>query len=221
VDRPQKHQGSEVRFLALDELEALLRGVAADPLGEVERVLFLTAAFTGMRQGELIALRWRDIDWQARRIRVRRSFVRGEFTTPKSRRGSRAVPLIDRLAGELDRHSKGTVYDGDDDLVFAHPGTGKPLDRSKLLKRFKGAMRRAGLAHRLGEGGINFHSLRHTFGTLMAAAGVPMRTLQELMGHRDFATTLIYADYAPSAHESEWAEAAFGQEPTEGLQALV
>jgi site-specific recombinase XerD len=43
----------------------------------------------------------------------------------------------------------------------------------------------------------------------MAAQGVPMRTLQEFMGHRDFATTLIYADYSPSAHEAEWAEAAF------------
>jgi integrase len=70
-------------------------------------------------------------------------------------------------------------------------------------------MRRAKLGHRLGEGGITFHSLRHCFGTAMAAQGVPMRTLQELMGHRDFATTLIYADYSPSAHEAEWAEAAF------------
>jgi integrase len=135
--------------------------------------------------------------------------VRGEFGTPKSKRSSRAVPLIDRLAGELDRLSQVTAFDGDDDLVFAHPATGKPLDRSKILKRFKAAMRRAGLGQRLGEGGITFHSLRHCFGTAMAAQGVPMRSLQELMGHRDFATTLIYADYAPSAHEAEWAEAAF------------
>jgi integrase len=70
-------------------------------------------------------------------------------------------------------------------------------------------MKLAGLGHRLGDGGITFHSLRHCFGTAMAAQGVPMRTLQELMGHRDFATTLIYADYAPSAHEAEWAEKAF------------
>jgi hypothetical protein len=70
-------------------------------------------------------------------------------------------------------------------------------------------MERAKLGHRLGEGGITFHSLRHCFGTAMAAQGVPMRTLQELMGHRDFSTTLIYADYAPSAHEAEWAEKAF------------
>lgn len=57
----------------------------------------------------------------------------------------------------------------------------------------------------------NLHSLRHTFGTAMAAAGVPMRTLQEWMGHRDFKTTLIYADYAPSEHERLFIDRAFGR----------
>ena len=83
-------------------------------------------------------------------------------------------------------------------------------------------MKNAKLGHRLADGGITFHSLRHCFGTAMAAQGVPMRTLQELMGQGDFVTTLIYADYAPSAHEAEWAEAAFappgtdqGTEPSE------
>ena len=56
---------------------------------------------------------------------------------------------------------------------------------------------------------MRFHDLRHTFGTRMAAAGVPMRTLQEWMGHKDFATTLIYADYAPSATEADLVDAAF------------
>jgi hypothetical protein len=60
--------------------------------------LFLTAALTGMREGELLALRWRDIDWAARRVRVRRNYVRGSWGPPKTRRGSRAVPLADRLA---------------------------------------------------------------------------------------------------------------------------
>jgi integrase len=209
AERPAKQSGSEVRFLTMSEVDALLRAVPDDDLGIIERVMYLAAATTGMRQGELIALRWGDVDWQARRIRVRRSYVRGQFGTPKSKRSSRAVPLIDRLAGELDRLSRATTFDGDDDLVFAHPATGGPLDRSKLLKRFKAAMKRGKLGHRLGEGGITFQSLRHCFGTAMAAQGVPMRTLQELMGHRDFATTLIYADYAPSAHEAEWAERAF------------
>ena len=54
-----------------------------------------------------------------------------------------------------------------------------------------------------------FHDLSHTFGTRMAAAGVPMRTLQEWMGHRDLATTQIYADYAPSAQEAEMVRRGF------------
>jgi hypothetical protein len=74
-------------------------------------------------------------------------------------------------------------------------------------------MKAAGMEHRCGrKGGITFHSLRHTFGTRMAAVGVPMRTLQEWMGHRDFTTTLVYADFAPDpAGGAAFAERAFGQ----------
>ncbi|MGI8731109.1 MAG: tyrosine-type recombinase/integrase [Solirubrobacteraceae bacterium] len=63
------------------------------------------------------------------------------------------------------------------------------------------------------------HDLRHTFGTTMAAQGVPMRALQEMMGHRDFKTTLVYADYAPSAPEAEWVEAAFAVPTAETVEA--
>lgn len=68
------------------------------------------------------------------------------------------------------------------------------------------------MEHRCGrKGGITFHSLRHTFGTRMAAVGVPMRTLQEWMGHRDFTTTLVYADFAPDpAGGAAFVERAFG-----------
>lgn len=62
---------------------------------------------------------------------------------------------------------------------------------------------------------VRFHDLRHTFGTLMAGAGVPMRALQEWMGHRDFKTTLIYTDYAPGEHEAEWVNEAFKWSSTE------
>ena len=185
------------------EVEALLRAVTEDPLGHVERVMYLTAAMTGMRQGELFALRWRDVDWSARRIRVRRNYVRGEFGTPKSRRSARSLPLASRVATELELLFLGSAYKRDDDLGFAHPETGRPIDRSKLLKRFKAALRRGDVR------AVRFHELRHTFGTRMAAQGMPMRVLQELMGHRDFKTTLIYADYAPSEREAEWVEQAF------------
>jgi integrase len=196
----------DIHFLDGPELEALLRAEPAgraDAWWSVERVLYLTAAMTGLRQGELIGLRWRDVDWVAGKIRVRQSFVRGEFGAPKSKRSTRAVPMHDRVAGDLDRHFQHSAYNAEEDLVFAHPHTGRPLDRSKVLKRFKQACDRAGVRQ------LRFHDLRHTFGTRMAGAGVPMRTLQEWMGHRDFKTTLIYADYAPSADERTWITRAF------------
>jgi integrase len=215
VEKPRASAGDpDIRFLEPEEVEALLRGVPGDDLGRVERTMYLAAAMTGMRQGELLALRWRDIDWPARRVRIRRSFVRGEFGTPKSKRSSRSVPLADRLAGELDHLHQDTLYRRDDELVFAHPHTGKPIDRSRLLKRFKAALQRGGVRP------VRFHDLRHTFGTRMAAQGVPMRALQEMMGHRDFKTTLIYADYAPSAREAEWVEAAF-RLTADGLDAVA
>ena len=65
-------------------------------------MIYLTAVMSGLRQGELLALQWRDIDWTTQRLRVRRNYVRGQFGTPKSQRGSRSVPLADRLGGELD-----------------------------------------------------------------------------------------------------------------------
>ena len=107
------------------------------------------------------------------------------------------------MAGELELLFQASSYQADEDLVFGHPHSGRPLDRSLLLKRFKAALARASVRE------IRFHDLRHTFGTRMAAAGVPMRTLQEWMGHRDFKTTLIYADYAPSANEAEIVNDAF------------
>ncbi len=195
----------DIRFLDEAELDALLAAVPDDDLGRVERVMYLCAAMTGMRQGELLALRWQDVDWPARRIRVRRNLVRGEYGTPKSKRSSRSVPLADVLGGALDRHHQATAYNADADLVFAHPHTGKPIDRSRLLKRFKAALRAAGVRD------LRFHDLRHTFGTRMAAAGVPMRTLQEWLGHRDFKTTLIYADYLPGEREADLVDLAFAR----------
>ena len=113
--------------------------------------------------------------------------------------------MADEVAGELDRLSSSWGAGSDDDLVFADPHTAGPLDKAAILRRYRRRSSAAQLdqSHR-------FHDLRHTFGTAMAAAGVPMRTLQEWMGHRDIETTQSYADYSPSAHEAAFVEAAFG-----------
>jgi len=88
------------------------------------------------------------------------------------------VPLGTRVARELEQLRQRSVHDADDDLVFGHPCTGEVLDHSQLTRRFKSALRAAGLRE------FRFNDLRHTFGTRMAGEGAPMRDLQEWMGHR-------------------------------------
>ena len=212
ADRPRQdgEGGHDLRFLTRQELEALLRAVPDDDEGSRDRALYATAAWAGLRQGELAALRWRDVDWAAGLIRVRRNFTHGRMSTPKSDRSARAVPMFDRLAGELDRHFTSSSYQGDGELVFCHPHTGSPFDASQVRHRFRAALKAAGVRR------VRFHDLRHTFGTSMAAAGCPLRTLQGYLGHASYATTEVYADFAPdTTRGAAWAAQAFGAEAAE------
>jgi integrase len=174
ASRPKRRRAGDanpdIQFLTVPELEAVLRAIPdevvvrepaptrrgragsappipPDVLGPVIRVVVLTAAMTGLRQSELLGLRWRDVDWTAQRIRVRNAWVRGEHSAEgKSDLSTRrSVPMADQLARELDRWSRRTLYGADDDLVFAHPQSGRPLDRTKLTKKFKGACVEAGV----------------------------------------------------------------------------
>jgi len=207
IELPAIPETTEIRFLTLEEVRALVANVPVGLYQQTDQVMFLMAAMTGLRKGELVALRWRDVDWTALRVRVRQNYTRGQFGTPKSRRSTRSVPLADELAGQLDRLYKASRWTGDGDLVFAHPITGQVQPKANITRRLRRALKDAGLddSHR-------FHDLRHTFGTRMAAAGVPLRTIQEWMGHRDLTTTQIYADYSPSAREAEMVAAAFAPE---------
>jgi integrase len=239
VARPgRRRQGDvnpDLQFLSVADLEAVIRAIPddilvrqtkpsrkgragpappppPDVLGPVLRVIVLTAAMTGLRQSELLGLRWRDVDWDAQRIRVRNTFVRGEHSTDgKSDRSTRrSVPMADRLDRELRRWQGRTLYASEDDLVFAHPQTSRPLDRSKLTRRFQKACSDAGVRP------VRFHDLRHTFATRLAASGEPLRTIQEFLGHADAKTTQIYAHYAPSRHEVEMVNRAFAATTTNG-----
>lgn len=223
VKRLKIQKTKEIQFLTPSELNTLLSvGVLDTSVGRVDALLYYAAAMSGLRQGELIGLRWKDVDWTARAIRVRQSFSRGEKTTPKSDDSSRRVPLADDLARALDAHYLTSPWQADDDLVFAHPETGKQLERSRLLKRFKAGLVRANVGPfkpridretgklKIDASGqpmrvpaLTFHDLRHTFGTQMAAAGVPLKTIQEWMGHDDIKTTMIYAHYMPADNEAD------------------
>ena len=192
---------------SVEELEALLRAVPDDELGPTDRVLYLTAAMTGMRHGELLALRWRDVDWTAGVVRVRRSYSAASSQRPKSRRSSAPSRWPIGVARRTRPPPQQSPFRGDDDLVFAHP-LGGPYDASQAAQ----TLRRAALAER-GPARVRFHDLRHTFGTRMAAAGAPLRAIQEWMGHRDYPTTSIYADYAPDPSGGAiYAARAFGED---------
>jgi integrase len=213
ADKPRAPRTDpDVHFLSVEEVEALLRAVPDDYLGPTDRALYLTAAMTGMRQGELVALRWRDVDWSAGVIRVRKNHTRGEEGTPKSRRSARSVPMVDRVAAELERHFSGSAYRHDDERVFCHPHSGNPYDASRIRTRFYEALGRASVRR------IKFHDLRHTFATRMAGAGAPLRAIQEWLGHADIQTTMIYADYSPDPSNGRiWARRAFtAGEPSTG-----
>jgi integrase len=205
ADRPViKTTETRIKFLDQPELERLLAvPYPADAFGQIEPTLYLTAAMTGLRQGELLGVRWRDVDLTARKIRVVSPYVRGEFNDPKSESSGRSVPLAARVAEALSTLREQSVYRAESELVFCHPESGNPLDRSKLVRRFKQATKRADVRP------ITFHELRHTFGTRMAAAGVPLRTIQHWMGHADAKTTQIYAHYQPSGTEASVVDAAF------------
>jgi integrase len=204
VEKPRGRRNIHIRFLDVQELEGLLEATPTDLRGMTERVLYLTAAMTGLRRGELLALRWQDIDWTAGVVRVRRNYTRGQFDTPKSRRSSRAVPLAERVRDELQLHYTRSRFQTPADLVFPHPELGVVLDAAKLRKRFQAAARRAELRP------VRLHDLRHTFGTRMAAAGAPLRWIQEWLGHSDYRTTTLYADYAPDLSQAVyWAARAF------------
>ena len=205
AERPViKKTETRIRFLTQPEVDKLVATEYPDDAwGSIEPTLYLTAAMTGLRQGELLGLRWRDIDFEAGRIRVVSPYVRGEFADPKSEGSGRSVPMASRVAWALKELHARTRFGRARNLVFCHPETGKPLDRSKLVRRFKKALKRAGARQ------ITFHELRHTFGTRLAAHGVPLRRIQEWMGHADAKTTQIYQHYQPAEDEVGVVDLAF------------
>src|SRR3954452_10369872 len=118
---------TRIRFLDQAQLEALLAAPFPDDAwGQIEPVLYLTAAMTGLRQGELLGLRWRDVDIAARKLRVVSPYVHGEFGDPKSAGSGRSVPLARRVADALASLRERSAYAHADELVFCHPESGNP-----------------------------------------------------------------------------------------------
>jgi integrase len=208
IEKPPQSRSGDIEVFTPEEVWALVR--AAD--GELDAAIFLTAAFTGLRQGELVALRWRDVDFSGSALRVRTSYAGGVLTTPKSGK-VRSVPLAPEVARALARLGERELMVGDDDLVFLGEA-GSYVDGSALRRRYKEALQRAALRP------LRFHDLRHTFGTRMIAKA-DIRRVQEWMGHADIQTTMRYLHYAPRDEDARLVAEAFALDDTDGISTLT
>jgi integrase len=196
VEKPPQTRSGDIEVFSPEEVLALVRAAKS----EQDAATFLTAAFTGLRQGELLALRWRDVDFAGSVVRVRASYAGGALTTPKSGK-VRSVPLAPEVAKKLTELAGREFFIGPDDLAF--PGeAGGFLDGSALRRRYKAALRDANLRP------LRFHDLRHTFGTRMIAKA-DIRRVQEWMGHADIQTTMRYLHYAPREDDARLVAEAF------------
>jgi integrase len=153
-----------------------------------DAALFIVAAFTGLRMGELLELRWRRVSFERATVTVAASWSAGVVTVPKSRR-PRTVPLATPAAAELARLADRRWFAGPDDLVFGST-LGDHLDSSALRRRLRRAQDAAGLRP------LRFHDLRHSFGSLVVRE-VDTATLKAWMGHAKLTTTERYLHSKP------------------------
>jgi integrase len=170
-------------FLTFDEADRF-----ADAAEGQWRVMVVVALNTGLRRGELLALRWENVDLVAGRLLVRRNVWRKVVGTPKSGR-TREVPLNDRALQALrgHRHLRGP-------LVFCEED-GSQLSAQMAEAAITRTSKRAGLRK------IGWHTARHTFASHLVMKGVPLKAVQELLGHATIEMTMRYAHLSPDVRK--------------------
>lgn len=184
VERQPGRSSGDFAVLDASEVAALARAATSEQDGAI----FTVAAFTGLRMGELRALRWMDADFSRRLVHVRRNVALGVVGDPKSGR-VRSVPMVDQVLRALDGLSRRAHFTGDEDRVFCSEAGGS-IDDSALRRRFKDALDAAGLKR------LRFHDLRHSFGS-MAVRVFPLSDVKAFMGHADISTTMVYVHHIP------------------------
>ncbi|MFQ5523355.1 MAG: tyrosine-type recombinase/integrase [Acidimicrobiia bacterium] len=201
---PPKVEAPERATWTPAELNTFLRYVEGDSLEPAWHLL----ATTGMRRGEVLGLRWSDVDLVRRTITISRAAVvvshKVVDSQPKTRRSRRTLPIDARTEELLRRHRTRQLEErlmsgvpaSEDDLLFTWPD-GRPIHPTWLSKKFRRLSVEAGLPD------IRLHDLRHTFATTALASGVQPRVVSDLLGHSTVAFTLDTFGHAiPGAHEA-------------------
>ncbi len=198
INRP-KREKVEQDYLRTHEIPLLLENCEPKTHG-----FFHTAIFTGMRRGELLGLKWGDIDWLNAKVHVHRSYWKGRLQTPKSPYSNRKIDMGPHLVQVLKEHrlmqNQTRLKAGpdwvDNDLVFC-TDTGGFLDGDNLYHRdFKRVLKRAGLRH------MRIHDLRHTYAAIQIAAGHSPKYIQKQMGHSSITVTMdLYGHLMEEVYE--------------------
>ena len=206
---PPRRDHPEMQVLSVDQARALLATARTGRHADLE-ALYVLALTTGMRRGELLALRWADVDAVKRTLTVTGTLQRVkhpdgtsalERAQPKTKTSMRQIPLTAAAVDALKRHAQrqgqqravaGSEWT-DTGLVFTNERGGAVEPRNLLSRSFAPLLTEAGIPH------VRFHDLRHTAATLMAAKGVHTKVVSEMLGHASIGITLdLYSHVTPS-----------------------
>jgi integrase len=203
--KPPQVRREEIHPLTSEQVKTLFEAAKGDRL----EALYILAVTTGLRQGELLGLKWDDVDMESSALQVRRTLTTAKggavLSAPKTKGSRRTVRLsqtaLEALRSHLARQLEeidrvGSLW-RENSLIFASE-VGEPLNRHDLtLRRFKPLLRRAGLPE------IRFHDLRHTCATLLLSKNVNPKIVSEMLGHATIAITLdTYSHVLPTMQES-------------------
>ncbi|OAX49906.1 site-specific integrase [Paenibacillus sp. AD87] len=206
----------EMNVWNLDEVTKFLKSAQEDKL----YIAFLLALTTGMRQSEILALRWKDIDFDEGILRVRQTLSHDGkvlIQATKTKSSSRTITLVSRLIHELKKQQRinkkekiAANFDYEDNDLVICTSSGKPLNPRNLLRSFYRLIFKADVP------AIRFHDLRHTVASLMLARNINPKIVKEILGHSDIRVTLdTYSHVLPIVHKqtaSQYGEMLFGSE---------
>ncbi len=205
MEKPKTTQKNKVDLLKPREIRALI----GNSTNQKFKTLFTLATMSGMRQGEILGLKWDNIDWLNCQVHVKRTFNHGRFYEPKSEASRRAIDLGPTVISELKKW-KMAYAPTEQNLVFPN-SVGRPMDANNLIKReFEAALRRAGLRK------IRFHDLRHSYASLLIDRGEHPKYIQVQMGHSSINITMDTYGHLMKAVNQDAAkrldEAVFGKD---------
>lgn len=187
---PPQQPAREHKVLDSEALSKLLV-----QLTEPAKTMVALIGLTGMRIGELLALRWRSVDLGAGTLKVSESVFQGRFQRPKSERSVRVIPLGPVAQSLLREHRDRSVSSALDDLIFSRNGRSSYLESHLLQRVLQPAAERANL------GRITWHQFRHVHASVLHDLGVPAKVAQKQLGHASVETTLnTYTHVIPETH---------------------